>query len=72
MSTTLAALSTASHTVGAHMVGWGPGFGWWFLLIPLAMATSLLLAVFGGATLEALEDVLLRQGRCPRCGSAFG
>lgn len=35
MSTTLSAATTAAHTVSTHFVGWGPGFGWWFLLIPL-------------------------------------
>src|SRR5262245_530692 len=45
---------------------------WWFLLLPPAMAASLFLAVFGGATLEALEEALLRRRRCSRCGSPLG
>ena len=49
MSTTLAALTTATHTVGAHMLGWGPGLGWWFLLIPLLwiLLFALVFAIFG-------------------------
>ena len=66
MSTTLAALSTASHTVGAHMVGWGPGFGWWFLLIPLfwILLFGLIFAIFGRRwRRNAIENGYGPQGR---------
>ena len=66
MSTTLAALSTASHTVGAHMVGWGPGFGWCFLLIPLfwILLFGLIFAIFGRRwRRNAIENGYGPQGR---------
>jgi putative membrane protein len=49
MSTSLAAAGAAQQIVGAHMVGWGPGFGWWFLLIPLfwILVLGALFAIFG-------------------------
>ena len=66
MSTTLAALSTASHSVAAHMVGWGPGFGWWFLLIPLfwILLFGLVFAIFGRRwRRNAVENGYGPQGR---------
>lgn len=49
MSTTLAALAATAQTVDTHMRGWGPGFGWWFLLIPLfwILLFGLIFALFG-------------------------
>jgi putative membrane protein len=49
MSTTLATLTAATQNVGAHMTGWGPGFGWWFLLIPLfwILVFALIFGIFG-------------------------
>ena len=48
MSTTLAALSS-TLVAPAHFVGAGPGFGWWFLLIPLfwILLLGVLFGVFG-------------------------
>ena len=51
MSTALAAAAAAAgHSVSAHYPGaWGPGFGWWFLLIPLfwILVIALIFAIFG-------------------------
>ncbi len=66
MSTTLAAATTAAHTVGTHFVGWGPGFGWWFLLIPLfwILVFVLIFAIFGRRwRRSAMENGYGPQGR---------
>jgi putative membrane protein len=50
MSTTLAALTSTAASAGTHYPGhWGPGFGWWFLLIPLfwILVLGLLFGIFG-------------------------
>ena len=52
MSISLAAASAPLHdaaAAGTHFVGWGPGPGWWFLLIPLfwILVFVLLFAIFG-------------------------
>jgi putative membrane protein len=50
MSTTLAALTSTAASVGTHYPGhWGPGFGWWFLLIPLfwILLFGLIFGIFG-------------------------
>jgi putative membrane protein len=52
MSTTHAAvnaLTAVASTADRHFVGWGPGFGWWVLLIPLfwILVFALLFALFG-------------------------
>ena len=70
MSTTLATLA-AGHTVGAHLngahfVGGWPGFGWWFLLIPLfwILLFALLFGIFGRRWRRgAMENGYGPQGR---------
>lgn len=49
MSTTMAALNAASTHLPGHMWGPGPGFGWWFLLIPLFWigVVALIVGIFG-------------------------
>lgn len=50
MSTTLTALTSAAASVGTHYPGpWGPGFGWWFLLIPLfwILLFGVIFGIFG-------------------------
>lgn len=52
MSTALAAVQNVTAAASAaerHFGGWGPGFGWWFLLIPLfwILLFALLFALFG-------------------------
>ncbi|MET0861033.1 MAG: hypothetical protein ABW091_08395 [Microbacterium sp.] len=50
MSTTISALTAAAAAhAPTHFGPWGPGFGWWFLLIPLfwILLFGTLFAVFG-------------------------
>jgi putative membrane protein len=49
MSTTLAAAGAATDVAMNHPGGWEPGFGWWFLLIPLfwILVFVLIFGIFG-------------------------
>lgn len=66
MSTILGAATAATHAIGAHLVGRGPGFGWWFLLMPLLfiLLLGLLFAIFGRRWRRAaMENGYGPQGR---------
>jgi putative membrane protein len=62
----LAGLEEAARSVPTHMAGWGPGFGWWFLLIPLfwILVFALIFGIFGRRwRRSAIENGYGPQGR---------